>query len=205
MGEIKSVQELQELYGQVSEIAAQKERPSLDIHTTRFIGLSPFAILATADACGNCDVSPRGDAPGFVRVVNSTQIQMPDRTGNNRADSNRNIVENSNAALIFLVPGLGETLRIRGATRIRTDPNLCATFESHGKIPRAVLEMDIQRVFFQCQKALIRSDLWNLDTHVDRNASGIPSLGAIFADQIDGLEAERAEELIGTSYKKHMW
>ena len=196
---------MRDLYGEPTEISAKKAIPALDPHCIRFIELSPFVVLGTADGDGRCEVSPRGDAPGFVRVVSPTLIQIPDRIGNNRADSNLNIVANPNGSAIFFVPGLGETLRVRGPLRLLVDDALCGSFTSHGKAPRAILEMQIERVFFQCQKALIRSKLWDPETRTDREAEGIPSLGAIFADQIDGLARDRAEQIIESSNKDRLW
>ena len=167
--------------------------------------MSPFLVIATADDHGNCEVSPRGDAPGFVRVVDDTRIQIPDRIGNNRADSGLNIVSNGKAAVIFFVPGLGETLRIRGPIRILVDEELRATFTAHGKDPRAVLELEIERLFFQCQKAIIRSKLWDGQTQIDRERQGIPNLGRIFSDQIEDLSQDRAEHLVEDSIAKRMW
>lgn len=205
MGEITTEEELRAHYGAPTEISAKKSLPALDKHSIRFIELSPFIVLGTADSEGNCEVSPRGDAPGFVRVVDPNRIQIPDRIGNNRADSNQNIVSNPKASVIFFVPGLGETLRVRGSIRLSIDEDLRASLATHGKDPRAVLEMTIERVFFQCQKALIRSHLWDPATLVDRQAAGVASLGAVFADQIDDLTPDRAEDILVKSNKERMW
>ncbi len=205
MQDLKSQKELRDHYGTPSEISANKDLDRLDEHSIRFISLSPFAVLGTADLAGNCEVSPRGDAPGFVHVENPTTLQLPDRAGNNRADSNSKLIANPKASIIFFVPGLGETLRVSGSVRIRIDEGLRARFTSHGKAPRAVLEMDITRVIFQCQKALLRSGLWDPDRRIDRETEGVASLGAIFADQIGTLDPDRAEALIESSVKERMW
>jgi len=175
---ISSVEQLEALYGQPSEGALAKEVPFITPHYRALIEASPFALLATSGPEG-LDCSPRGDLPGFVRVQDERTLLMPDRRGNNRADSLRNIVRDGRVALLFMIPGLGNTLRVNGRAYLSTEPTLLDAFVMEGKPPRCVIVMQVETVFFQCSRALVRSDLWNPDKF--RDASELPTPGQILA------------------------
>lgn len=174
MKTIDSTNALEEVYGPAIPGALWKEIDHINEHYQRFIEKSPFLILATYGTKG-IDCSPRGDPPGFVRVVNEKCIQMPDRRGNNRLDSLRNIIENPEVGLIFLIPNIGETIRLSGKAQIIVDDELCESFAMQGKPAASVISIDVEKVYFQCPKALVRSKLWSSDSHVER--SELPSTG----------------------------
>jgi PPOX class probable FMN-dependent enzyme len=175
---ITRTEQLEAIYGTPSEAAVLKERPALTPEYRPFIAHAPFLVLATAGPEG-LDCSPRGDAPGFVRIVDDKTLAVPDRRGNNRIDSLRNIVRDPRVALIFLVPGVGETLRVNGRAAISVEPALLESFVVDGKAPRSVLLVTIETVYFQCTKALVRSHLWDAARHVERKK--LPTTGAILA------------------------
>lgn len=161
-------------------------------HYRAFIEAAPFALLATAGPDG-LDASPRGDPAGFVVVEDEKTLLLPDRRGNNRVDSLLNVIADPRVALLFLVPGVGETLRVNGTARISVDPALLARFEMDGKLPRSVLVIDVQKVYFQCSRALLRSRLWDPQTQIPRTA--LPSVGRILSDltagTFDGVTYDR--------------
>ena len=171
---LTTIAELEALYGEPNERAVRKEISYVNDAYRRFIELSPFVVLSTAGPDG-LDCSPRGDAPGFVRVVDERTLALPDRPGNNRVDSLRNVVETQHVALLFIVPGVGETLRVNGRGRIDNDPALLERFAVDGKLPRSVLTIDVDAVYFHCSKAMVRSQLWDPARHVER--SQLPSAG----------------------------
>lgn len=173
---------LESLYGDVNEVSALKEIFYLHPHYAAFVRASPFAVLATAGPHG-LDTSPRGDQPGFVEIVDDTTLFLPDRRGNNRIDSLRNILSDPRVALLFVVPGIGETLRVNGRAEISADPDLLSRFAMNGKPPRTVLIVHIESVFFQCSRALIRSELWNPARHRERG--DLPSTGEMLAAVTD--------------------
>jgi PPOX class probable FMN-dependent enzyme len=175
---VRSAEVLESLYGPVAERSLLKQRDRLDEHAQAFIAASPFVLLATRGEAG-ADCSPRGDAPGFVRVADEKTLLLPDRRGNNRIDSLRNVVHDPAVALLFLVPGVSETFRINGRARISADPALLESFAVDGKLPTTVLVVTVDEVFVQCSRALVRSELWNPARHVPRSA--LPSMGAILA------------------------
>ena len=181
---LTSLAALEALYDAPSERVRLKQIDRLDAHCRAFIAASPFLILATHGGAG-ADCSPRGDQPGFVAVEDDSTLLLPDRRGNNRIDSLRNIVENPAVGLIFLVPGVHETLRVNGRGRISVDPALLARFAVDGKAPRTVLVVTVQEAFIQCARALVRSDLWNPERHVRR--ADLPSLGTVLAAHTGGL------------------
>ncbi|HEV3423436.1 MAG TPA: pyridoxamine 5'-phosphate oxidase family protein [Paraburkholderia sp.] len=173
---LTTIEQLEALYGQPHERAVRKEIPYVNEDYRAFIEFAPFVVLATAGPDG-LDCSPRGDAPGFVRIVDERTLAIPDRVGNNRIDSLRNIIVEPHLALLFVVPGVGETLRVNGRGRIANDPALLESFAVDGKLPRTVLLVDVDAVYFHCSKALARSRLWDPARHVER--SRLPSAGAI--------------------------
>jgi len=175
---IRSVAELEALYGEPTEPATIKEVAHITPHYRAYIEASPFVALATSGPEG-LDCTPRGDRPGFVRIHDEKTLMLPDRRGNNRIDSLRNIVRDPRVALLFLVPGVGNTLRVNGRARISTDPALCKSFAAEHKAPRSVMVMAVDSVFFQCARALVRSELWNPARH--RRPDELPSAGQILA------------------------
>ncbi len=168
--------QLDELYAAPQSKALIKELDHLTDNYRAFVEKSPFVVLATSGPSG-LDVSPRGDPSGFVRVLDDRTLALPDRRGNNRLDSLRNIVEDPRVSLLFMIPGVGETLRVKGTAQIVLDENLCQSFEIKGKAPVSVLVISIDKVYFQCQKALARSKLWDPDARIDR--SELPTAGQI--------------------------
>ena len=181
-------------YGTVNPLAERKVLRCLDPHARAFIALSPFLVLATTDGEGGADASPRGDAPGFVEVLDEATLLLPDRPGNNRVDSYANVVAHPAVGLIFFVPGIDETLRVNGQARVVTDAALLARAEAHGKLPRAGLVIAVDEVFFHCGKALKRARLWDGSRHVERGS--FPSLGRIIADQTGACDAATADARI---------
>jgi hypothetical protein len=171
---ITSERELDALYGEAVPIARLKELDHVSVHYRAFIEASPFMILATVGPEG-LDCSPRGDPKGFVRVADEKTLLIPDRRGNNRIDSLRNIVRDPRVALLFLVPGVGETMRVNGLARLTKDPSLCESFAMEGKLPGSVIVVTAQSVYPQCQKALARSRLWDPAIRIARSA--LPSIG----------------------------
>jgi len=183
---------LEALYGQPGEASLLKETGRIIPVYRALIEASPFAALATRGPEG-LDCSPRGDGPGFVRVRDETTLLLPDRRGNNRIDSLRNVLRDPQVALLFLIPGLGETLRVNGRAAISVDPALLESFAVDGKAPRSVLVIRVEAVYFQCARAIVRSDLWNAQKHVARSA--LPSAGQILAalsEAFDGEAYDRA-------------
>jgi len=168
--------ELEALYGLPSGAAVIKEIDHISDHYRAFIELSPFVILATSGPEG-LDCTPRGDPAGFVRVVDKHTVMLPDRRGNNRLDTLRNIVRDPRIGLLFLIPGVGRTLRINGRAAISTDPALCDSFTMEGKAPRCVIVVTAERVYTQCPKALVRSHIW--DPSRFRTEADLPSSGTI--------------------------
>src|SRR6266508_1632579 len=180
---VTTVEALERIYGEPYGPSIAKETDRITAHYRAFIEAAPFFALATAGSDG-LDCSPRGDAPGFVRVHDEKTLLLPDRRGNTRIYRLRNILHDPRVALLFLIPGCGETIRVNGRAAISTDPELAHGFIVNGKIPRAVLVVSVDRVFFQCSKAIVRSQLWDSSRHVDRKS--LPSNGTILAELTDG-------------------
>ena len=176
---INDVATLERIYGHPAGAAVEKELDYLHPHYKLLISKSPFVVLATGGPAG-LDTSPRGDAPGFVVVEDDRTLLLPDRKGNNRIDSLRNIVADPQVALIFLIPGVGETLRVNGRASITTSPAVLERFRMEGALPRSVIVVKVETVFFQCSRALWRSKLWDVATQIER--SSLPSLGTMVQD-----------------------
>lgn len=170
--------------------ATDKVLRHLDKHCRDIIALSPFCVLSTQGP-GGADVSPRGDPPGFVRVLDETHILLPDRIGNNRLDNMANILANPAVGLLFLVPGMNETLRINGIARITNDKRLLEPCTMQGRMPAVGLLVEVREAFLHCAKALVRSDLWNPAKHIDRNS--LPTYGQMLTDHCAGLTPEESE------------
>jgi PPOX class probable FMN-dependent enzyme len=200
---VSTVDELEALYGQPGEASLVKELDRLISEYAAFVEASPFVLLATSGPEG-LDCSPRGDLAGFVRIDDDRTLMMPDRRGNNRADSLKNIIRDGRAGLLFLVPGSDTTLRVNGRARISVDPELCASFAVAGKPARSVIVLEIEAVYFQCARCIKRSELWNPDRYVDPKSLPTPGriLAATTANRIDGdaYDAEWPERAA-----KSMW
>lgn len=201
--DITSLSALETLFGAVGEASIVKQRDHIDANYRALIEASPFLALATSGPDG-VDCSPRGDAKNCVYVIDEKTVILPDRRGNNRIDSLRNIIHNPHVAILFLVPGMGETFRVNGRARISRDPELLQRYAIDGKEPKVVLVVTVDAVYFQCSRAILRSDLWNPEKHVDR--STLPTPGKILADasasKIDGeaYDRELPERVKGTLY-----
>jgi uncharacterized protein len=203
---IEDIGEIRELYGEPSERVVKKQLPRLEKHSRAFIALSPFLVIATSDPIGRCDASPKGDAPGFVRVLDDETLLIPDRIGNNRIDTIGNLLASPGVGLIFFVPGLRETLRVNGRARITTDPELLDACAVNRKSPRSGILVTAEEVYFHCGKALIRSDLWNPAKQI--KPSDFPSLARIITEQIGGGGADsiaEAERSIEESYRTRLY
>ena len=193
MSIIATVRDLEAIYGQPNEASTVKVATRMTQQYRVLIDKSPFAALATCGPEG-LDCSPRGDLPGFVRVHDDKTLMMPDRRGNNRVDSLRNIVRDPRVALLFLIPGSGSTLRVNGHAQVSVDPDLLTSFAIDGKAPRTVIVMTVVEIYFQCARAIVRSDLWNPDNRVDPKS--LPTPGQILADmsenRVGGDDYDRA-------------
>jgi PPOX class probable FMN-dependent enzyme len=190
---IATVEQLEALYPEeVYPPARAKETTRITGEYRKLIEASPFFALATSGP-GHLDCSPRGDPKGFVRVLDEQTIAVPDRRGNNRIDSLRNLLHDPRVALLFLIPGVSETLRVMGRATISTDPALCASFAMQGKAPRCVLVIAVDQVFFQCAKAIVRSKLWDPAIQVERTSLPTPGsiLAEITAGRLGGAEHDR--------------
>lgn len=200
---LTTIAQLEAVYGHPSGAAVAKEIDHVNPHYREFIEAAPFLALATSGPEG-LDCTPRGDAPGFVRVQDEKTVLLPDRRGNNRIDTLRNIVTDPRVALLFLIPGIGETLRVNGRATISVEPALLESFAVQGKPPRSVLVVTVESVYFQCQKALMRSKLWDPEMRIPRSA--LPSTGAMVQalskGAIDGetYDKEYPERLRQTIY-----
>lgn len=187
---IEGEEDLRGLYPPVSPLAQKKCIPALDRHCIRFISLSPFLCIGTAGADGKADVSPRGDPPGFVRVLDENTIAIPDRPGNNRLDTFSNVLQNPNVGIIFMIPGIDETLRVNGLARLTTDPGLLSRMAVDGKSPRSAMLVEVKEAFLHCAKAFRRSKLWGEEYRQPRNV--LPSLGKMVLDQVAPGTPEQA-------------
>jgi PPOX class probable FMN-dependent enzyme len=176
---IATIQQLEAIYGFPNDASTVKVADRVTLPYRALIEKSPFAVLATCGPEG-IDCSPRGDLPGFVRIHDEKTLMMPDRRGNNRIDSLRNIVRDPRAALLFLIPGSGSTLRVNGRAQVSAETDLLQTFKMEGRAPRTVIVMTVEEIYFQCARAIVRSDLWNPDKRVDPKS--LPTPGQILAD-----------------------
>ncbi|MFH1804266.1 MAG: pyridoxamine 5'-phosphate oxidase family protein [Pseudomonadota bacterium] len=192
MAKIDTTEKLRAIYGPPLELAIRKQLDHLDVHCRHFVALAPFAVISSAGANGFADVSPRGDGPGFVRVLDDKTLLIPDRPGNRRIDTLCNILENPEIGLLFLVPGINETLRVNGIAAIHDDPDLIDQFADTGKLPQTVLKITVTEAFIHCAKSLMRSRLWDPETRIDRKT--FPTLGQIIKDQLAVGDATETQE-----------
>jgi PPOX class probable FMN-dependent enzyme len=175
---VTSIEQLEAIYGAPAGGSVAKELDHISAHYRAFIEAAPFCAMATSGPDG-LDCTPRGDPPGFVRVADEKTLLVPDRRGNNRIDSLRNIVADPRMSLLFLIPGCSETMRVNGRAKISVDPVLCESFSFAGKVPRSVIVVTVDRIFYQCAKAIVRSKLWDPATQIDR--ANLPSTGTMLA------------------------
>jgi len=190
---VTTMEQLQSLYGERNPAAIAKEIDFINGSYSKLIEAAPFVAIATGGPEG-LDCSPKGDAPGFVRILDDKTLALPDRPGNNRIDGFRNILRDPRIALLFLIPGIGETLRVNGRASISIDPELMQSFAVNGKLPRCVLVVHVESIYFHCSKAIVRSKLWEETTKIERRS--LPSTGTIIAElskgQLGGEEYDRA-------------
>jgi PPOX class probable FMN-dependent enzyme len=192
---IDTLDALRALYPPAKERSLRKQLASLDAHCRRFVALSPFVVLASTGADGTMDASPRGGAPGFVLAPDAHTLWLPDATGNNRLDTLENVVATGRLGLLFMVPGVDETLRVNGDARLSTEPALLARFSEASKPPRLVVEVRVREAYLHCAKALMRSKLWDPTRHPPRSA--LPTMGEMLKDQIgDDAPAETQAQML---------
>jgi uncharacterized protein len=202
MAKIATEEALRNIYAEASPRAVAKQITHIDAHARRFIEASPFMVMSTVGEDGLCDISPKGDEPGFVAVLDDKTVAVPDRRGNNRLDGLTNLLTNPSIGLIFFLPGMNETLRIQGHAEIRDDADLLARFAIKDKVPATVTVIKVEELYFHCAKALMRSNLWDSAHHIDR--ATWPSIGQIIKDQAEiDVQAETQEEMI-EHYKNTM-
>jgi len=188
---ITTLEALRQIYGPASERSLKKEMPSLDAHALRFLALSPFVVLASSDADGHMDASPRGGDAGFVKVLDAQTLLVPDSPGNNRLDTLENIVSTGRLGLLFMVPGFDETLRINGQAVLSTDPADLALCVDARRTPKLVIRLTVESVYLHCAKAFMRSQLWDASRHPER--SKLPTMGEMLRDQIQVFKGETIE------------
>ncbi|HJM93128.1 MAG: pyridoxamine 5'-phosphate oxidase family protein [Alphaproteobacteria bacterium] len=199
MAKITTYEELRALYPPTVERAVLKEMSALDRHAKRYIELSPFVALATTGVDGLGDVTPRGGEPGQVRVENDNSVLLPDWPGNNRLDSLENIIDCPGVGLLFLIPGVKETLRVNGKAEIITDDDVRQLFEMRGKLPRSVIRIAVEEVYLHCAKALMRSHLWDDAARIER--SELPTMNQMIRDQTGSSGPLIGQEEMEESYK----
>lgn len=196
---IESAAELRELFPPPGGRSVLKQLTRLDRHCRHFIGLSPFVVIATSGG-DSLDASPRGGAPGFVRVVDDATLHIPDSPGNNRLDSMTNIVTTAKIGLIFLIPGVDETLRINGRARLTADPSILRSFDALRHPPRIVIEVAVEEAYLHCAKALMRANLWGDEARVPRSA--LPTMGEMLADQLGSPHPPETQDEMLARYRK---
>ena len=201
---ISTREELRSLYKEPGDGAVRKVLPRLDSHCRSFISRSPFVLIGSTDGSGNADVTPKGDRPGFVEILDDTTIAIPDRPGNNRLDTLENLLLDPAIGLLFLIPGMNETLRINGAAKITADPALRERLAHDGKPPLSVIVVEIKAAYMHCAKAFMRSELWKPESWPDRGK--LPTLGQILKDQLAlDQSAGETDRWLDDAYKKSMW
>jgi PPOX class probable FMN-dependent enzyme len=193
--------ELRALLGEPADLVKQKIADRLNPLTRRFVEASPFVVVASGRPDGGLDVSPRGDPAGFVRILDERTLLLPDRPGNKLADTLTNLLEDDRIALLFLIPGVNDTFRVNGRARIVDDPDLLAGSVVEGKAPRLGILVEVEEAYTQCPKALLRSELWNPERHIDR--SELPRSGEILRATADPeLDVEEYEEARTERYRR---
>jgi len=196
--------DLRSHYGTAHDLAVKKSLSALDNHARSFIGRSPFVLIGSSDLDGNGDVTPKGDKPGFVAILDDNTIAIPDRPGNNRLDTWENIIVNPTVGLLFLIPGMNETLRVNGTGRITADQGLRERLAVDGKPAVTALIVSVKACYMHCAKAFMRSQLWKPESWPDR--ASLPTLGEILRDQLALAEtAQTLDDGLDQAYRKTLW
>lgn len=203
--QVRSAEELSTLMGIPTELSLRKELRSLDDHMRKFIAHSPFIVLSTHSADGRCDASPRGDAKGFVQIVDEQTLLIPDRLGNKRVDSYRNILQTGRIGLLFLIPGLGETLRINGRAALITERSWLTPMTVQGKCPKLAVAVEVEECFLQCAKSIIRSRLW--EPSIRPNLESLPCAVEMLNDhaKIAGFDITKMQTLLDDAYANKLY
>lgn len=199
---IENESQLRELYGNPKGRAKDKVLNRLEKHAINFINTSPFLVMSTSSYKGNQDASPRGGSPGFVKVLDEKTLVIPDAKGNNRVDSISNIIETNSIGLLFLIPGVDETLRINGSAFLSTDISYLKLFIEENNPPKACIIISVKEVFLHCAKAFMRSKLWEASAQIDRES--FPTMGEMLKDQLGSKEAPETREAMVARYKKDL-
>jgi len=202
MTDIRSIEALRSLYREPSERAVRKQLDRLDAHCRRFVSLSPFLVIASADADGRVDASPRGGEPGFVKVFDDRTVLIPDSPGNNRLDSMQNLISRPGVGLLFMVPGVDETLRINGKATLRTDEALIGLCANERRRPPLVIAVEVNEAYLHCAKALMRSKLWDAGARQERSV--LPSMGQMLKDQIGSPGEPESDAAMRERYQKDL-
>jgi PPOX class probable FMN-dependent enzyme len=202
---ITTEEDLRSVLGLPGSRAVEKQLAVLDKHARSFIGRSPFALVSSSNAAGRCDVSPKGDGPGFIEVLNDNTLLIPDRPGNKRGDTLSNILENPHLGMLFLIPTVEETLRVNGRAAIVRDEDLLERLSVKGKTPQLAIAVDVEEVYFHCAKAFKRSGLWNPDLWDGRG--DLPTLGQMLFDQLhpEGETVESVDRDIEEGYRTNLY
>ena len=195
---IDSIEALRGLYGAAKERSVKKQIDHLDVHCNRFIALSPFVVIASGDAGGSLDASPRGGEPGFVRTVNNKTLLIPDSPGNNRLDTLSNIMATGSIGLLFMIPGVEETLRVNGCARLANDAALLQEFTNEKRTPKLVIEVSVFAAYLHCAKAFMRSKLWSAESRIERSA--LPTMGEMLSEQTGMRSAPETQEQMKMRY-----
>lgn len=203
MTRITSVEALRAIYPPPSERALKKQLVKLDRHCRSFIGLSPFVVISSVGADGLADASPRGDRPGFVQILDDHTIAIPDWPGNNRLDTLSNIIVRPSVGLLFLVPGVDETLRVNGEAELQDDEGLRSLFERSGKLPRLAILVHVKEAYLHCAKALMRSRLWDPTSRIERSL--LPTMNEMLQDQIGAAGSIEPQEEMIERYRKVLY
>jgi uncharacterized protein len=199
---ITTLEQLSEIYGSAKETSRAKEIPHLSEDYAALIKASPFILLATVGPDGT-DCSPKGDAPGFVQIIDKKTLAIPDRPGNNRIDNLKNILADGRVSILFMIPGVGETLRVNGRASITAEPEMLERFAVDGKLPRTVILVTIGSVYFHCSKAIVRSKLWDPALHVER--STLPSPGQMMKNIVTGFDGEAYDKALPERVKATLY
>ena len=199
---IRSVEALRALYREPSERSLRKQLDRLDEHCRQFVALSPFLVIASTDAGGRMDASPRGGDPGFVKVLDERTVLIPDSPGNNRLDSMQNLVDRPGVGLLFMIPGVDETLRINGNAALRTDAALIDLCANERRRAPLVIAVEVQEAYLHCAKALMRSKLWDAGAKQDRGV--LPSMGQMLKDQIGSPGEPESDAAMRERYQKDL-
>ncbi|KHE67346.1 pyridoxamine 5'-phosphate oxidase family protein [Halobacillus sp. BBL2006] len=202
---VSTVDELEQLQGTPGRLAANKVIHHLDEHSKTFLRHSPFAVISTSSADGSCDSSPRGDGPGFVHILDAKNLVLPERMGNKRMDSMRNLIENPKIGLLFMIPGLDETLRINGSAQIIKDPSLMQKMEEKGHVPNVGILITVDECYIHCAKALKRSHLWHPEQWPDVSRVSNPAKMMASHAKLDDLDEAKVQEALNESYTQRLY